>query len=77
MGGVSGLALLHPLAMSPPHRTPCSHLGGSLGGVVEPRAAQGEVETLPDLAPGLPQLQEALDLRAAPRVEEVLGEHEG
>lgn len=52
-------------------------LGRALGGVVEPRAAQGEVEPLPDLAAGLTQLQEALDFGAAPGVQEVLGGGQG
>lgn len=69
----------------PPLRTSCpgrrraggrpagdAHLGGALGGAVEPGPAQAQVHLLPGLAPQLLHLQEALDLGAAAGVQEVL-----
>lgn len=49
-----------------------SDLGGAFGGVVESGASQEEVDLLPGLTARLFQMQEALNLRTRPRLQQVL-----
>jgi len=49
-----------------------SDLGGAFGGAVEPGAAEEKVDLLPGLTTGLFDLQEALNLRTRPGLQQVL-----
>lgn len=49
-----------------------SDLGGALGGAIEPRPTEEEINLFPGFSTGFFDMEEALDLWTGPRPEKVL-----